>query len=376
MPVLPKASDAPAVSAGPTGSHLGATTWQKEMQEAFRNLGGLLKFLDLDPSEAPAAFGVEETDELLSRSGGYRTLPRTSGTLSADPGFPILIPKSFASRMAKGDWRDPLLLQVLPQARENAPMTGFKDDAVGDLASQIVPGLLHKYSSRALMMVSQQCAVHCRYCFRREYPYGDLPRGQAGWDEAWAYLESAEAIDEIILSGGDPLFLENRRLERILEKAASLPSIRTIRFHTRLPIVLPSRIEAGLVSMLRSVADRKTLVIVVHANHGNEIDAECAGALNALRAAGAMLLNQAVLLKDVNDDVDVLADLSRRLVACGTLPYYLHQLDRVTGTSHFEVPESRGRELIKGMRGKLPGYAVPRYVRETAGEPNKTPLSG
>jgi L-lysine 2,3-aminomutase len=320
------------------------------MQEAFRNLGGLLRYLDLDPSG-------------------------TSGTLLADPGFPILTPKSFASRMAKGDWRDPLLLQVLPRTLENAAMTGFNDDAVGDLASQIVPGLLHKYSSRALMMVSHQCAVHCRYCFRREFPYGDLPRGQAGWDEAWAYLESARDIDEIILSGGDPLFLDNRRLERILERAASLPSIRTIRFHTRLPIVLPSRVETGLLALLRSIADRKSLVIVVHANHGNEIDGECARALNSLRAAGAMMLNQAVLLKDVNDDVDALADLSRRLVACGTLPYYLHQLDRVTGTAHFEVPESRGLELIESLRGKLPGYAVPRYVRETAGEPYKTPLS-
>ncbi|MDB5049406.1 MAG: epmB [Fibrobacteres bacterium] len=344
MPLIPK-----AVDATPQG-HADAVAWQKEMQEAFRNLGALLRYLDLDPALAPEGI-----------------LP--------DPAFPLLTPKSFASRMAKGDWRDPLLLQILPLARENAAASGFRDDAVGDLASQIVPGLLHKYASRALLMVSHQCAVHCRYCFRREFPYGDLPRGQAGWDQAWSYLETAEGLDEIVLSGGDPLFLDNRRLERILEKAASLPHIHTIRFHTRLPIVLPSRIEPGLLSLLRKTADRKTLVVVVHANHGAEIGPECAQALKDLREAGALLLNQAVLLAGINDDADVLADLSRTLVRCGVIPYYLHQLDRVTGTAHFEVDEARGRGLIEALRGKLPGYAIPRYVRETAGEAYKTPLS-
>ena len=279
--------------------------------------------------------------------------------------------------MKRGDWRDPLLLQVLPQVRENQAAPGFLPDAVGDLASQVVPGLLHKYSSRALLMVSHQCAVHCRYCFRREFPYGDLPRGQTGWDEAWAYIEGVEGrkvLDELVLSGGDPLFLDNRRLERILERAVAVPHIKTIRFHTRLPIVLPSRVEPGLLALLRATAESKTLVVVVHANHANEIDAECGTALNALRGAGAILLNQAVLLAGVNDDADILADLSRTLMRYGTLPYYLHQLDRVTGTVHFEVAESKGLELIEALRGKLPGYAVPRYVRETAGEPNKTPI--
>jgi EF-P beta-lysylation protein EpmB len=338
MPLIPKVSDAPPQ--GPAD----ATAWQKEMGEAFRSLEALLRYLDLDPALAP--------ERLLT-----------------DPAFPLLTPKSYASRMAKGDWRDPLLLQILPLAAENAPAPGFRDDAVGDLPSQIVPGLLHKYASRALLMVSHQCAVHCRYCFRREFPYGDLPRGQAGWDRAWSYLETAEEVDEIVLSGGDPLFLDNRRLERILEKAASLP-------HIRLPIVLPSRIEPGLLSLLRQAAERKTLVMVVHANHGAEIGGECARSLRALRGAGAMLLNQAVLLAGINDNADVLADLSRALIGCGVLPYYLHQLDRVTGTAHFETSEARGRGLIEAMRGKLPGYAVPRYVREIAGEGHKTPLSG
>lgn len=329
------------------------------MQAAFRTVGSLLAYLELDPAapEAPA-----------------ETRPAAPAEGAAAGGFPLLVPRGFASRMKRGDWRDPLLLQVLPQARESLAAPGFQPDAVGDLASQVVPGLLHKYSSRALLMVSHQCAVHCRYCFRREFPYGDLPRGQAGWDEAWAYIEGAQGLDELVLSGGDPLFLDNRRLERILDRAAAVPHIRTLRFHTRLPIVLPSRVETGLLDLLRSAAERKTLVVVAHANHPNEIGPECETALTALRRAGAVLLNQAVLLAGVNDDADVLAGLSRALMRSGTLPYYLHQLDRVAGAAHFEVPESRGLALIEALRGKLPGYAVPLYVRETAGEPNKTPI--
>lgn len=319
------------------------------MQGAFRSLPPLLRYLDLDPAGTPAL-------------------------LQADPAFPILVPRSFTDRMVKGSWSDPLLRQVLPLAAEALPTPGFVADAVGDLPSQAVPGLLHKYASRALLMISPHCAVHCRYCFRREFPYGDLPRGQASWEEAWAYLEKAEGVDEIVFSGGDPLFLDDRKLERILSRALALPSIRTLRFHTRLPIVLPSRIDSGLLALLSEAAAVKTVVMVVHANHPAEIALDCPPALEALRAAGALVLNQAVLLAGVNDDADVLADLSRRLLRHGVLPYYLHQLDRVAGTSHFEVEESRGTALVEMLRGKLPGYAVPRFVREVAGEAYKRPL--
>lgn len=320
------------------------------MQSAFRSLDPLLRHLGLDRAQAPEG-------------------------LLADPAFPLLVTRSFADRMAKGTWTDPLLLQMLPRIAESHPAPGFRDDAVGDLPSQVAPGLLHKYASRALLMIAPNCAVHCRYCFRREFPYGDLPRGQAAWEAAWEYLEGAEDIDELVLSGGDPLFLEDRRLARILARALSLPRIRTVRFHTRLPVVLPSRVDAGLLSLLADAAAVKTLVMVVHANHPAEIAADCPPALEALRGIGALLLNQAVLLKGVNDEADVLADLSRRLLRHGVLPYYLHQLDRVTGAAHFEVEESRGLELVAALRGKLPGYAVPRYVREAAGEAYKRPLS-
>jgi EF-P beta-lysylation protein EpmB len=319
------------------------------MGSAFRTLEPLLRHLALDPASAPEG-------------------------LLADPAFPILVPRSFADRMAPGDWRDPLLLQVLPLAAENLPAAGFRADAVGDLPAQSAPGLLHKYASRALLMASPNCAVHCRYCFRREFPYAEMPRGNDGWEEAWDYLEGAEGVDELVLSGGDPLFLDDRRLERILERIVTIPRIRTVRIHTRLPIVLPSRVDRGLSALLEEAAGRWTVVVVVHANHPAEIAADCPEALEAMRKAGALVLNQAVLLKRINDRADTLAELSRRLLRHGVLPYYLHQLDRVTGAAHFEVPEEDGLRLMESLRGKLPGYAVPRFVREVAGEPCKRPL--
>jgi EF-P beta-lysylation protein EpmB len=326
-----------------------APAWQRDMGVAFRTLEPLLRHLGLDPASAPEG-------------------------LLANPAFPVLVPRSFADRMARGDWRDPLLRQVLPLAAENLQAPGFRADAVGDLPAQAAPGLLHKYASRALLMVSPHCAVHCRYCFRREFPYGEMPRGNDGWEEAWEYLEGAEGVDEIVLSGGDPLFLDDRRLERILGRIATLPRIRTVRFHSRLPVVLPSRVDGGFSALLEEAAGRWTVVMVVHANHPAEIAADCPGALEALRRAGALVLNQAVLLRGVNDDADTLAELSRRLLRHGVLPYYLHQLDRVSGTAHFEATEEEGLRLVESLRGKLPGYGVPRYVREVAGEPCKRPL--
>lgn len=350
MPILPYASlpgPAPEIP-GNAGNPVGAA-WQREMQAAFRSLPALLAHLGLDPAHAPEGI-----------------LP--------DPAFPVLVTRSFADRMARENWRDPLLLQMLPRSAENRSLEGFHDDAVGDLDSQVVPGLLHKYASRALLLVAPNCAVHCRYCFRRAFPYGDLPRGRDGWEEAWTYLENAEGVDELVFSGGDPLFLDDRRLERILVRASSLPSVATLRFHTRLPVVLPSRVDAGLLSLVREAARTRSVVFVVHVNHPAELAGDCPPALEALRAAGALLLNQAVLLRGVNDDADILAELSRALIRRGVLPYYLHQLDRVTGTAHFEVPEERGRALVEELRRKLPGYAVPRHVREVAGEPFKRPL--
>jgi EF-P beta-lysylation protein EpmB len=328
----------------------GASNWQREMQTAFRALPALLDYLELDPATAPEA-------------------------LLADPDFPLLVPRNYAARMRKGDWRDPLLLQVLPRSRERDTLPGFLNDAVGDAPAQIVPGLLHKYKSRALLMVSPNCAVHCRYCFRREYPYANLPRTRESWETAWAYLEANPDIDEVILSGGDPLSLDNRRLAGFLERAASIPRIATLRMHTRWLIVLPSRVDAGFLELAGEISRKKTFIVVVHANHPDELTGDCPAALKAIRSQGALLLNQSVLLKGVNDDGATLAELSRRLLRSGVLPYYLHQLDRVTGAGHFEMEESRGLELMAILRRKLPGYLVPQYVREIAGQESKLPVT-
>jgi L-lysine 2,3-aminomutase len=341
MPYLPKVL--------PDRVTKSSSDWQKDMQMAFRRLEPLLDFLDLDPLSAPQKLSVE-------------------------PNFPILVTQSFAQSMVKRDWQDPLLLQVLPQTREASTTIGYQNDAVGDLSSQVVPGLLHKYASRALLMVSPLCAIHCRYCFRREFPYGEMPRGQAAWSQAWDYIASTPAITEIIFSGGDPLFLDNRRLAELMNRALALPNIETIRFHTRLPVVLPSRIEAELLNIFAAAALKKTLIVVIHSNHPNELSESCRESLKQLRETGALLLNQTVLLKGINDRSQVLVDLSKKLLQSSVLPYYLHQLDRVTGTAHFEVSEVAGLELIADMRKKLPGYAIPKYVREIAGEAQKTPL--
>ncbi len=323
--------------------------WQKDMQKAFRRLEPLLDFLHLNPKDAPYA-------------------------LALDTAFPILVSESFASAMRKGDWLDPLLLQIVPLAAEKNSSAGFNDDAVGDLPAQIIPGLLHKYASRALLMVSPHCAIHCRYCFRREFPYADLPHSQKAWEPAWEYLRRDKSINEIVFSGGDPLFLDNRQVQSLLDTAMAIPNIQTLRFHTRLPIVLPSRMDVQLLELFKAAASVKSLIIVIHANHANEINTQVARALGELRSNGALLLNQTVLLKGVNDHADTLIALSHRLIQQGVLPYYLHQLDRVTGTAHFEVAEKRGLEIIEEMRAKLPGYLIPKYVREEAGQAYKSPL--
>jgi EF-P beta-lysylation protein EpmB len=273
--------------------------------------------------------------------------------------------------MRRGDPDDPLLRQVLPVEAETAEQPGFIADPLGERAALTAPGLLQKYRGRALLIATPACAVHCRYCFRREFPYDeqDGPR----WQEALARIERDPGIEEVILSGGDPLSLGDARLgalSRGLERAAH---VRRLRIHTRLPVVLPARVDAGLAAWLSSL--KWPVVVVLHANHANEIDGEVAAACAALRSAGATLLNQSVLLRGVNDDAEALAALSRRLFEAGVLPYYLHVLDRVRGAAHFEVDEARARRIAGELAALLPGYLVPRLVRERAGAPAKVPLA-
>jgi EF-P beta-lysylation protein EpmB len=287
--------------------------------------------------------------------------------------FPIFAPWPFIRRMAKGNYEDPLLRQVLPLADERTQQPGFAADPVGDADSRLAAGLLQKYSGRALLVTTGACAVHCRYCFRRHYPYAESPRSPDDWQPAIDRIAADPTIEEVILSGGDPLTLVDGHLAELVRRIADIGHVRRLRVHTRLPIVIPQRVTDELLDWLRGT--RLVPVMVVHANHPNEIDESTAAALSRLVEAGIPVLNQSVLLRGVNDHADALIDLSRRLVDLRVIPYYLHQLDHVAGAAHFEVPVSRGLELIAAMRRALPGYAVPRYVQEVAGEAHKRVLA-
>jgi len=290
----------------------------------------------------------------------------------ADTGFAMRVPRGFVARMNPRDANDPLLLQVLPRAAELGEVPGFTRDAVGDLDARAGRGVLHKYQGRALLIATGSCAINCRYCFRRHFPYGEETAAANRWQDAIAELRADASIEEVILSGGDPLSLSTAKLAELTDALATISHIRRVRIHTRLPIVLPERVDAEFLGWLGRIPFGR--VVVVHANHANELDASVAHAMANLRAAGATLLNQSVLLRGVNDDADTLAALSERLFKCGVLPYYLHQLDRVAGAAHFEVEDDRARALVDRLAARLPGYLVPRLVREIPGAASKTPL--
>lgn len=290
--------------------------------------------------------------------------------IAAAADFPLFVPREFAAKMTPGDPHDPLLLQVLPVLRELESPQGFTADPVGDSDATLTPGLLQKYAGRALLVTTGACAVHCRYCFRRHFPYTEVPSGVAAWQEAIDALAGDESIHEVLLSGGDPLTLADATLAELAQQLAAIPHLRRIRVHSRLPIMIPQRINDQLLAWLTGT--RLTPIVVIHANHPRELDRPVLESIDRLNQAGVMVLNQAVLLAGINDDVEVLAELSERLVDQRVAPYYLHQLDRVKGAAHFEVSRERGAELIRQLRTRLPGYAVPRYVEEIAGEPNKT----
>ncbi|HUW52266.1 MAG TPA: EF-P beta-lysylation protein EpmB [Rhodanobacter sp.] len=312
---------------------------------------------------------VTDTGELLALLGLQHLAERLP---PADAGFALRVPRGFVSRMRRGDARDPLLLQVLPQLAELDQVPGFVTDAVGDMAARAAHGVLHKYHGRALLIASGSCAINCRYCFRRHFPYGEEIAAAGQWRQALAHLQKDASISELILSGGDPLALVTAKLEELSRGLAELPHVTRLRIHTRLPVVLPERIDGPLLAWLDALPLQK--VLVLHANHANELDAGVDAACRRLREAGVTLLNQSVLLCGINDDADTLAGLSERLFAAGVLPYYLHQLDRVQGTAHFEVDDTRALALIEALRQRLPGYLVPKLVREVGGDAAKRPL--
>ena len=310
-----------------------------------------------DARELLQAVGLDDRTDLLPRD---------------DAGFAVRVPRGFVARMRRHDPTDPLLLQVLPQRAEHDRVEGFTTDAVGDMASKAGHGLLHKYDGRALLIASGSCAVNCRYCFRRHFPYGEEIAAASQWRDALAHVKADPSIRELILSGGDPLALATHKLEELTLGLAELPHVIRLRIHTRLPVVLPERIDDAFVTWLAALPLQK--VVVLHANHANELDASVDAACTRLRDAGAMLLNQSVLLRGVNDNADALTDLSERLFAAGVLPYYLHQLDRVQGAAHFEVNDAHALALMEALRARLPGYLVPRLVREVGGDASKRPV--
>ncbi len=275
--------------------------------------------------------------------------------------------------MRMADPCDPLLRQVLPLDAELDAPSGFTADPVGDGPATLSPGLLQKYASRALIVTTGTCAVHCRYCFRRSFPYGETPKSPAAWQPALERIAADASLHEAILSGGDPLTLVDSQLALLVDQFSAIGHLRRLRIHTRLPIMIPERVTDELLSTLRG--GRLTPIMVLHANHAAEIDEHVAAAIERLADAGIPLLNQAVLLRGVNDSADTLAQLCEKLVDLRVMPYYLHQLDRVLGAAHFEVPESQGLEIVEELRRRLPGYAAPRYVREIAGADSKVPLA-
>lgn len=320
-----------------------ASTWQQQLAEAISSVDELCHLLKLNST----------------------TLPQ----LAEFRDFPLRVPRSFATRMQPGTPDDPLLKQVLPLADEYLLSPGFSNDPVGDLSASVDAGVLHKYQSRVLLIATGGCAIHCRYCFRRHFPYGELQLSTQKQQQALDYIAANPAINEVILSGGDPMLLNDDKLTNLLTAVARIPHVRRLRIHSRIPIVLPARITMELVEKLQRLS--KPLLVVIHANHANEINEEVSGMLKRLRDAGITLMNQSVLLRGVNDSSQALIDLSERLYSCGVLPYYLHLLDKTSGTAHFDVSMDHATLIFKQIQQHLPGYLIPKLVREQAGAPHK-----
>jgi EF-P beta-lysylation protein EpmB len=319
-------------------------TWQNSMKLAIRSSRQLLDFLALSSDQGSAA---------------------------AEREFPVFVPLEYASRIRPGDPNDPLLLQVLATDQETQSI-GL-EDPVGDAAAELVPGLLKKYNRRALLIASGACAVHCRYCFRRHYPYQSAPKDVNGWQVATAAILQDPSIDEVILSGGDPLSASDDSLAQLIDGFNAIGHLARIRVHTRFPVMIPSRVCEDLLKWVRG--SRSAVYFVLHINHVAEIDADVQSAIRKLRQAGAVVLNQAVLLAGVNDSFEAQRDLCLKLVDNSVLPYYIHQLDPVRGAMHFEVDDRTALEIVDSLRRELPGYAVPQLVREIAGQPHKTPVT-
>lgn len=321
--------------------------WQQILAQSVTDPADLLEQLELPISLLPAARQAAEL-------------------------FGLKVPLPYLARIQKGNPADPLLRQVLPISDELLTIDGFTADPVGDNAAIQSPGLLHKYHGRALILTTGACGIHCRYCFRRHFNYVESNPAKNQWHDALEVIKADNSINEVILSGGDPLSLSDNKLSELVHKLEKIPHLKRLRFHTRLPVVLPERITAKFLTLIANT--RFTTVMVLHINHAQEIDNSVKSICNAISKTRTQLLNQAVLLAGINNSVQSLCDLSEQLNDCGILPYYLHQLDRVAGAAHFEVKDEQAMQLHHELQTRLPGYLVPKLVREIAGEMSKSAL--
>ncbi len=322
-------------------SQVAPPVWRQILRQNFVDIGKLADFLELTP---------QQREQLVARSR-----------------FALNLPRRLASKIAKGTLDDPILKQFIPTSAENVSAAGFLNDPVGDSPCRKANKLLHKYQGRMLLVATSACAMHCRYCFRQHFDYEVVDKT---FENELQLIASDPTINEVILSGGDPLSLDDRHLESLLRQIASIPHVRKVRFHTRYPVGIPERLDAAFRAMLSSIPLQ--FWFVIHANHPRELDSEVLAALKSIQCLGIPVLNQWVLLRGVNDDIDVLTELCQLIIDHGILPYYLHQLDRVQGAAHFEVSEERGQALVEALASRLPGYAVPRYVKEIPGMSSKT----
>jgi len=328
---------------------LGQTlSWQKMLSESFTQIQDLLDFLQLRPAD------VNTSEEAAKQ-------------------FKCLVPLSFAERMEKANPFDPLLLQMLPVSAELQNVEGFVQDPVGDLKANPIPGLLHKYHGRVLLLTNSGCAGNCRYCFRRHFPYQENSLSQSEIQQAIQYIQEDESINEVIFSGGEPLLNSDNRLATWISQLAEIKHVSRIRFHSRLPIFLPARITTSFIQAITS--SRLKPIMVIHSNHPREINEEVRRTLLTMHKAGVLVLNQSVLLNGINDDAKILTNLSERLFEAKVLPYYLHSLDPVQGAAHFHTDETQLHDIYKELCNSLPGFLVPKLVREVAGEKSKIGLN-
>jgi len=355
-----------------TGPYASSTEWQRQLASTLDDLPSLLNYIDLDIEHLIDFYQTEQALETQNAPQLQTQMPNFLAAAHSKQ-FPLRVPRAFADRIAPNSPGDPLLRQVLPLPSEQTPKPGYVLDPLAERNSFKGQGFLQKYSGRILVVAHGSCAVHCRYCFRRHFPYDTQQLPPQRWQALANLLAKDKTIDEVILSGGDPLTLKNRQLEQLNPILAANPHVKRLRIHTRFPIMIPERLDPGFEDWLRAVP--VPVAIVFHVNHAQEIDDRVATALRHLKAqAGIMLLNQSVLLRGVNDTLESQVALQQRLMEVGILPYYLHLLDPILGAHHFDVPQAQALDLVSAMQKRLPGYLVPRLVREEPGADSKTPI--